>query len=155
MGNIEEVKRKKTEEMAENLLWTLVSSKVEELSEVRKMLQGIGYVDDIVEVLAEMDSSEIFQTDFFTIVDSSCCDSELRVSFEMPYILNTYDREEYILRVTGLVTGECIVSNHQKFDWQSLDFSKMTKQEQLNYRSFVTIQNLVYSDCECDDLRVI
>lgn len=154
MGNIEEAKRKKTEEIAENLLWTLVSNKVEELEEVKKMLQGIGYVDDMKQILAAMDSSEMFQTDF-EIVDTSYRGSELQLSFELPYILNTYEKDEPILRVSGFATGKCLVTDCPHFDWQSLDFSKMTKQEQLSYRPFVSIQNLVYSDCECDDLRVV
>lgn len=136
------------------LLWELVSDKVEEVEEIRKMLKNIGYVEDLEDILSSMNHSEIVDSDFFNILEKNIKDSEAVVKFEMPYILNTYN-DEVSLRVTGFVEGECIIFTHKIPDLEMLKFSEMNRQELLEYKPFVGFENMDYLNCECDDLRAV
>lgn len=138
-----------------DLLWELVSDKVSEIKEVSQMLKDIGYLDELEKIIASIDHSEVLEADHFKVIQRNSIDSSIQIIFEMNYILNTFEKNEPILRLTGSVMGECNISSLKVSELNLLNFSKMTRHELLNCRSFVELKNLSYSGIECDDLRTL
>lgn len=136
------------------LLWELASGKIEEVKEIRRMLEHISYVDDIEDILSSTTSAEMFDSDY-DMLEQSSDGVEVTIKFKISYILNTYTEDEAILRVTGFAEGDCFILKRDLLNLEMVKFSEMGRQELLEYKPFIGFKSIRYLSSECDDLRVI
>lgn len=143
------------ETFATSLLWEVVSSHVEQLNELPKMIGDIGYLKDVDGIISETTGCEIFDSESFDIIKFSAEDGKIIVNFEMPFIMSTWNNEKQLLRITSTATGTCAIPDINKFNWKNYDFDEMRKDELLAMQHIVEVLELEYCDSECDDVSIL
>lgn len=138
------------EEIAETLLWENVSKSVEKISELKAMLEGIGYMDK--ELAEKIDECEVLETEEFCIINVREQAEHIQVEFEMPFILYCWQNKAHMLRVTACVSGICEIPDDEHFDYDTVDFSSMNRKELLSYGNMVRIFDVEYSDVEAEQI---
>ena len=138
--------------LAKSLLWEVVSADVDNTTHLPTMLDGIGYVNH--ELIQQVNHCELLETTSFDVVDIEPKDNKLFVSFEMPFILMASNNSTPLLRITAVAEGTCVIPDMNSYDWESKDFSAMNKTELLAHHELVEMEELYYSEVECDEQAV-
>lgn len=135
--------------VSETLLWEIVSADVENTTHLPTMLDGIGYINH--ELINQITRCEIMDLISFDVIDAEAADEKIYISFSMPFILTAWDNSTQLLRISAVAEGTCSIPGINEYDWDSKDFYAMGKQELLSYRNLVEIEELCYSEVECDE----
>lgn len=136
--------------IAETLLWETVSADVENTTHLPAMLDGLGYVNH--ELIAQISRCEMLETSSFDVIDVELADDKMYISFEMPFTLTAWNDTAPILRIMAVAEGTCSVPDLDAYHWNSHNFYAMDKPEILSHRDLVEIEELYYSEVECNEL---
>lgn len=137
------------EVLAETLLWSVISEKVEDIKQLSNMMSSIGYLPDLNNVIASITHCELFDSESFDITYSIHEDKTI-IEFSMPAIVMAYVNKDVQLRITTTVYGQCQINiaDIEAHPWQTMDNLKL-----LSHRGLVENVVLMYKDSECDDLQ--
>lgn len=118
------------EEMMEELVWDYVSKYLEKIENLPTMLEDIGYVDDLDELIGKVDMVEDFDSEI-EIEEVEESEDAAAVSFQIFATLSAWCRSKQLLRITVNAHGTCAVKASENIEM--LDFT--------------------YDNVECDDVR--
>ncbi len=118
------------EEEIEELVWDFVCKYLENTEYLPDMLDDIGYVDDLDELLRQIDFVEVFDSEL-EIEDMDETDDGTTVSFAIDAILSAWHKPEQLLRITVNAVGSCLVKSPKKIE----------------------MLDIQYDNVECDDMR--
>jgi hypothetical protein len=102
-----------------------------------------------IEQFLKIKRCEVFESDFETIgfvIDGKT----ISVTFKRSFLLSAWIHKQQLLRITADATGKCKIADIGNFDWESLDFESMNKNELLENGKLVDIYELNYSYIEAD-----
>lgn len=137
----------------DEFLLQCVSDKIEELSELPKMIKDIGYLENKQEFIEKTTQCEIFDTDQWAVKNYSVSGSEIHIQYEIIFILQTFINSEFIWRVTGSAQAEFSILDADSVDWSVFDEGNNNFWENYKkYKDLVHFQNIVYDQVECDTL---
>lgn len=146
--NVENLLNKTLEEF----LMECVSKKIEEVSELPKMLQNIGYLDRKDEFIAKTTACEILDIDDAFIESYLVSGNEIQIKYQIDYIMQTFVGSEAIWRVQGSASAELSIPDSA--DWSVFETQPDKFFENFEkFKELVRFRNVVYSDIECDTLN--
>ena len=144
------------EVIGEAFLWDVISDHVEhDLTHIKEALHKIGYIDQ--EMVEQIAWAEIQESDEFNVIAFHEYNGMLRVSFEMPALINTQNSSgDWLFRITTFCTGTVEIPDVDSFDWNSLDLDDMDRPTILSHKDLAKNISVVYEeqDTEADDLTV-
>ena len=144
------------EVIGEAFLWDVISDHVEhDLTHIKEALHKIGYIDQ--EMVEQIAWAEIQESDEFNVIAFHEYNGMLRVSFEMPALINTQNSSgDWLFRITTFCTGTVEIPDVGSFDWNSLDLDDMDRPTILSHKDLAKNISVVYEeqDTEADDLTV-
>jgi hypothetical protein len=140
--------------LSTNLLWEVVCAYVENINQLPIILKDIAYVEDIDNVIAQITKCEVLDSEHLEIKDFWKLEESILISFEMQFVLSVWSRSRQLLRITAVANGKCRIPDIGKYDWKSIDFEDMDKEELLSYEGLVDILELNYPIAECDDVSM-
>ena len=144
------------EVIGEAFLWDVISDHVEhDLTHIKEALHKIGYIDQ--EMVEQIAWAEIQESDEFNVIAFHEYNGMLRVSFEMPALINTKNSSgDWLFRITTFCTGTVEIPDVGSFDWNSLDLDDMDRPTILSHKDLAKNISVVYEeqDTEADDLTV-
>lgn len=143
------------EVLSETLLWEVISENVENVNQLPIMLQDINYLENKNSVIAIIDECEVLISDSFDIIKSETHGENILISFEMPFVMSAWSTTKQHLRITATATGKCMIPSIEIYDWDSIDFESMRKEELLENQNLVDILELNYAWVECDDVSIL
>jgi len=126
-----------------DLLCNIAGEYVENISELPKMLEHIGYIDNIEDVISQVKNCEIMFPDNWKINDYQIVSNEAKINFEMDFILNAF-ADSFVLRIQGWLKTDITLSDG-KDDIQNFD-----PDDYKRYSEYVRIDNIDYCDIEVD-----
>lgn len=141
--------------LSSTLLWETISANVEKLNQLPIMMKNIGYLGNEESIISRVTRCEILDSEFYNVLNFYVDGDKIRVEFDMPYILSAWADKEQLLRVSSVATGTCFIPDMCTYSWDICKFSKMNKNELLQYQSLVEIEELKYIETECDDVSNI
>ncbi|MBR3630909.1 MAG: hypothetical protein IKN55_10650 [Oscillospiraceae bacterium] len=142
--------------LGEDFLWTIIEDYIEhDFPHIKEALRKIGRIDQaVVDTIAW---AEVQESDFFDASGFHAENGTLRISFEMPALINTKNAGgDWLFHITTCCTGTVEVPDMEHYDWNSLDFDSMNRFDILSHRDLAKNIHVVYEeqDTEADDLRV-
>lgn len=138
-----------------DFLLECVGSKIEEVSELPKMVKDIGYLDDKQELLDKTTECEVLDIPDFLIENYSLSGNEIHIEYGMGFIMQTFINSEFIWRVQGWARVEFSIPDTGKADWsvfESLGNNNDFWEQYEKHKELVQFQNIVYEEVECDTL---
>lgn len=135
------------DKISSTLLWEVISRKVEELSELSRIISAANDMEDNFSI-DKITSCEILDSESFDVLGFSVGIEEITVKFEMPFILVAKKGKKPVIKLQGYASGACVIPAEGSYDYSSKDFNKMNKQELLEYRDIVNITSLEYLSVE-------
>lgn len=139
----------------EEFLLECVSGKIEEVSELPKMVKDIVYLDDKQELLNKTTGCEILDIEDSFIENYSLSENEIHIQYSLAFILQTFINSEHIWRVQGYAQVECSIPDTRKVEWsvfESQGNNNAFFEQYEKHKEFVRFQNIVYEENECDTL---
>ena len=139
----------------EEFLLECVSDKIEEVSELPKMLKDINYLDNKQELTAKTTKCEVLGIDDAFVDDYFVSGNEIHIQYELTFILQTFIDSEFIWRVQGCARFELSIPDTASADWSVFDaqddnfFGHYEK-----YKGLVHFQIVVYQEIECDTINL-
>ena len=144
------------EVIGEAFLWDIISDYVEhDFTHIKGALHKIGYIKQ--EMVEQIAWAEIQESDEFDIIGFYECNGVLRVSFEMPALINTKNSSgDWLFTITTFCTGTVEIPDIDSYDWNSLNIEDMNCPTILSHKNLAKNINVVYGeqDTEADDLTV-
>lgn len=132
-----------------------VGKKIEDVSELPKMLQNIGYLDRKDELIAKTTACEILDIDDAFIENYLVSGNEIQIKYQVDYIMQTFVGFEAIWRVQGSASTELSIPNTNLDDWSVFDTQADNFFEHYEkFKGLVRFRNVVYNDLECDTLNL-
>lgn len=142
-------------ETLEEFLMECVSKKIEEVSELPKMLQNIGYLDSKDEFISKTARCEILDIEEAFVESYRVSENEIHINYQIAYIMQTFVGSEATWRVQGSASMELSIPDTDSADWSVFDTEPDNFFENYNkFNGLVHFQNVVYSDIECDTLNL-
>lgn len=139
----------------EEFLMECVSDKIEDVSELPKMLEDIHYLDSKQEFIDKTTKCEILGVENAFVEDYFLEENEIHIQYELEFILQTFVESEFIWRVQGCVQAELSIPDTSLVDWSVFDTENNDFFEQYRkYKESVRFQNIVYRQIESDTLYV-
>lgn len=135
------------DKISRTLLWKVVSSKVEELSELPRIINAANDIEDDYNI-DKINACETIDSESFDILGFSVGIEEITVKFEMPFVLVAKKGKKPVIKLQGYASGACIIPAEDSFDYSAVDFSKMNKEELLKNKDIVNITSLEYLSVE-------
>ena len=130
-----------------------VSDKIEDVSELPKMLKDIGYIDDKQTLTAKTTRCEILDIDDAFVKNYFVSGNKIHIQYELAFILQTFVDSDFIWRVQGCAQSELSIPDADSADWSVFAAQNFFEHYE-NYRKLVQFQNIVYTEVECDTLYV-
>ena len=144
------------EVIGEAFLWDIISDYVEhDFTHIKEALHKIGYIKQ--EMVEQIAWAEIQESDKFDVIKFYEYNGVLRVSFEMPALINTKNSSgDWLFGITTFCTGTVEIPDIDSYDWNSLNFDEMNRPTILSHKNLAKNINVVYEeqDTEADDLTV-
>ena len=144
--NIQELFENSFESIEEFLL-NCVGDKIENVSEIPKMLGNISYLDNKDNLISQTTKCEILDTEDYHILKYSINNGFINVIFNMSFIIQTFVNYEYIWRIQCMAEAEIIIKNNT-----IIDFNEFNPDDYRKYKDLIEINNIKYYDAECDTL---
>ena len=133
----------------EDFLLDCVCKKIEAVSELPKMVEKIGYLDDKDSILSRTDECEILDTDSYGMKSHTFGNGKINIKFEVSFILQTFIESEYIWRVQSTARLDIEIPDDSAYNWDDFNPNKINFQK---YKDLVAIKNIEYFQTECDTL---
>lgn len=142
-------------ETLSEFLMECVSKKIEDVSELPKMLHDISYLDRKDEFIAKTTTCEMLDIDDAFTENYSVSGNEIHITYQIVYILQTFAGSEAIWRVQGSARAELSIPDTDSADWSVFDTQADKFFEHYEkFKGLVRFRNIVYNDIECDTLYV-
>lgn len=139
----------------DEFLLECVCNKIEDVSELPKMLKNIGYLDNKQELIAKTTKCEILDGDDAFVENYFVSGNEIHIQYKLNFILQTFIDSEIIWRVQGCAQLELSIPDTNLADWSVFDTQDSDFFEHYEkYKESVHFQNIVYEEIECDTLCV-
>lgn len=143
-------------DVLEEYLLECVSEKIEEISELPKMLKDINYLDDKQEFLNKTTKCEILDVDENFVDDYCVSGNEIHIQYELSFILQTFIDSEFIWRVQGCARSELTIPDTNSMDWSVFDPQDDNFSDDYDkFKELVHFQKISYQEMECDTLYVM
>lgn len=137
----------------EEFLLECVGDKIEDVSELPKMLKDIVYLDRKEEYIAETTRCEILDVDDAFVENYFVSGNEIHIQYEIAFILQTFIHSDYIWRVQGCAQLELSIPDTNTVDWSVFDEQNNNFFEHYEkFKKLVHFQNVAYREIECDTL---
>ena len=131
-----------TEDLAA-LICNITGDYIENKSELPKMLEHIGYIDNIDDVIAQVNNVEIMFPDNWEIVDYKIVGDEAKIDFQMDFIQNAF-ADSFVMRIQGWLKANVTFKNCKE------DIQDFDPDDYEAYSELFTIDKLDYCDIEVD-----
>lgn len=139
----------------EEFLLECVSNKIEDVSELPKMLKDIGYLDSKQEFIAKTTKCEILDVNDAFVENYFVSGNEIHIQYKLAFILQTFVDSEFIWRVQGCAQSKLSIPDTSLVDWSVFDTQNNKFFEYYKkYKESVHFQDTVYEEIECDTLYV-
>lgn len=144
--NIQELLENSFESVEEFIL-NCVGDRIENVSEIHKMLCDINYLDNKNNLISQTTECEILDISEYHIskYDVNC--GFIRIKFNMTFIMQTFINSEFIWRIQSVAKAEIDIENNL-----STDFRNFNSDNYKEYIDLIKINNIKYYDTECDTL---
>ena len=116
-------------------LLDIVCEKIEQVSELPKMLKNIGYLYNKEALIEQTTACEILDISDSVITDQSVSGNKVIIDCEIDFILQTFIDHKIVWRVQAAAKVRLAAPEDENYDPDDID-----------------IQSLEYVDVECDDL---
>ncbi|MDE6566292.1 MAG: hypothetical protein K2K70_00995 [Lachnospiraceae bacterium] len=140
----------------DEFLLECVSKKIEEVSELPKMLKDITYLDDKQKLLDQTTKCEMLDVDDYSILNYSLSENEIHIQYDIAFVLQSFIDSEYVWRVQGAAQVEFSIPDTSKVDWSVFesrdDNNNVFWERYEKYKEYVQFQNIIYEEIECDTL---
>ena len=143
----------------EEFLLQCIIDKIEDVSELPRMLKDIDYLDRKEEYLTKTTGCEVLDFEDPFIENYFQLENEIHIQYELVYILQTFIDSNFIWRVQGCAQLELSIPDTNSLDWSVFD----TQNEEWHndefseyyekYKEFAHFQNIVYKDIECGTIE--
>ncbi len=144
------------ESLRESLLSIITISYVEQLNQLPIMLKSFDYLEDKAELISKITRCEVLKSEQFKIRKTDIEGSKLVVHYEIPSVtLAAWSNETQLLKITLTMRGLCAIPDIDQYDWNSKDFSELSKEEVLENKSLVYILETSYENVDCVDIRLM
>lgn len=134
-------------ELAEDFLLNYMGDKIEEVSELPKMINNIGYIDNKEELLLQTTECEILDIGEYRIKKYDICGEEINVQFDMSFIIQSFVNTKFIWRIQGTVDSDIMIKNDMSYCFENFDPDNYKE-----YSDLISVKKLKYYDMECDTL---
>lgn len=138
----------------EEFLLECVSDKIEDVSELPKMLKDIAYLDSKQELIDKITKSEILDVEDSSVENYFLSGNEIHIRYNMVFILQTFIDSEFIWRVQGCAHAELSIPDTDLADWSVFDTQNNFFEQYEKLKGLVRFQNVVYTETECDTLYI-
>lgn len=133
----------------EEFLLECVGDKVEEVSQLPAMLDGINYLEDKDELIAETDACEIL--DIEDSIAQHCYeeDGKIHIFYSLEYILQTFSDSEFIWRIQGTIKAHLTIPDEKAVNWSEFEdgcFEDLYEK----YKHLVHFERIDYAFIEAD-----
>ena len=137
----------------EEFLLECTGDKVEEVSELPKMLADIFYLSDKEELLEQTTRCEILDIDDGFVTHDEVVGDEIHIHYSLDFILQTSIGPEPVWRVQGSARMELSIPDITVTDWSVFDspdedFFDLYEE----HKKLVRFHSIEYSQVECDTL---
>lgn len=141
--------------LAEEMLFEVVASKIEEVDQIPRMLERIGYLDNEEEAISLINHCEI-DLDSLEIIQFTVENGKIIIEFEIPLFgVSAFHNSQGILKVTASATGKCSIPDIDVFDWdEAFDWENGVWVDDFD-EGIIEIIELQYTGESCDDWRAI
>lgn len=137
----------------EEFLLECVSDKIEDVSELPKMLKDISYLDNKQEFITKTTKCEILDVDDGFVENYFVSENEIHIQYKLAFILQTFIDSKYIWRVQGCAQSELSIPDTNLVDWSVFDTQNNKFLEHYKkYKELVHFHNTDYEEIECDTL---
>ena len=133
-------------------LWNIVNDYIcKDIEGIKDaLIKNAGYID--IEDINKLSSAEIQDSDEFIVNEYGNDAGTLTLKYETPAIIIVKsDSKEVCLRVTTLCEGVIEIPDVDKYDWDSLNFEKMSLPEILEYSYIAKVTSVSYQYIEADE----
>lgn len=134
-------------ELVEDFILNCVGDKIENISEIPKMLSNIKYLDNKNSLISQTTKCEILDIEDYHILKYSINNRVINIIFNVSFIMQTFVNSKYIWRIQCMAESEINIKNDP-----SIDFEKFDPDNYKKYIDLIKINNLKYHDAECDTL---
>ena len=131
------------EVIGESFLWDIIGDYVEhDFTHIKESLHKIGYIEQ--KRVEQIAWAEIQESDEFDVIEFYEYNGVLRVSFEMPALINTKNSSgDWLFRITTFCTGTVEIPDIDSYDWNSLDFDDMNRPTILSHKNLARNINVI------------
>lgn len=144
--NIQEMLENSFESVEEFIL-NCIGDKIENISEIPKILSDINYLDNKNKLISQITECEILDISEYHISKYNIHCGFIKINFNMSFIMQTFINSEYIWRIQSVAKAEIDIENNL-----STDFRNFNPDNYKEYAGLIKIKNIKYYDTECDTL---
>lgn len=139
------------DETLEEFLLECVGNKVEEVSQLPAMLDGIEYLADKDELIAETVMCEML--DVGDSMAEHCYEEngKLYIFYSLDFILQTFSESDFIWRIQGTIKAQLSMPDTNSANWAEFEDSDKSFEELYEeYRPLVHFDRIDYAFIEAD-----
>lgn len=140
-------------DVLDEFLLECVCSRIEDISELPKMLKDINYLDNKQELIAKTTSCEILDVEDYFVTNYSTSENKIHVEYEISFILQTFIDFESIWRIQGVAKTDFTILNADLIEYSAINEkgSNFSDNYERN-KKLIHFKNIIYSDIECDTM---
>ncbi len=143
----------------DEFLLECVCDKIEDVSELPKMLKDIGYLDNKQELIQKTTICEILDGEDAFVENYEVAENEVHIQYTIRFILQTFIDSEFIWSVQGCAQAELSIPEAVLNDINDImeddDFDEQIEKYEDILEESVSFQNTVYTEVECDTLYLL
>lgn len=137
------------DETLEEFLLECVGNKVEEVSQLPAMLDGIEYLEDKDELIAETTWCEMLEVGDSTVEHCYEKDGKIYIFYSLDYILQTFSDSEFIWRIQGTIKAQLSIPDTKTVNWSEFaDSEKSFEELYEKYKHLVHFDRIDYTFIE-------
>lgn len=141
------------EETLDEFLLECVGDKVEEVSQLPAMLEGIEYLENKDELIAETDGCEILDVGDYSALHCYKENGKKYIMYSLDYILQTFINSEFIWRIQGTIKAQLSIPDTNSVDWLEFDNGDKNFEELYEkYKHLVHFDRIDYVFIEADTI---
>lgn len=141
------------DETLEEFLLECVGNKVEEVSQLPAILDGIEYLADKEELIAETDYCEML--DVGDSMAEHCYEEngKMYIMYSLDFILQTFIDEEFIWRIQGTIKAQLSMPDSKAVNWMEFEESEECFEDLYEkYKDLVHFDRIDYAFIEADTI---
>lgn len=141
------------EETLEEVLLECVGNKVEEVSQLPAMLDGIEYLADKDELISQTDYCEMLDVGDSSALHCYEENGEIHIMYSLDFILQTFIDSEFIWRIQGTIKAELSMPDTKTVNWYEFaDGEKSFDELYEKYKHLVRFDRIDYVFIEADTI---